>query len=655
MAEQAKENFPLYIYHHGENYRSYEFMGSHKTKLGKEEGYVFRVWAPHAVSVSVVGDFNGWDKTKNVMKKMVDNETYELFIPGLKEYDVYKYCITAKDGRDLLKADPYAFHAETPSATGSKLYDLEGYQWKDEKYFKELKNKNIYRSPMNIYELNLLSWKMHDDGNYYSYLDLIDTLVPYVKEMGYTHVEFMPISEHPFDGSWGYQVTGYFAVTSRLGTPKDFMALVDAFHAAGIGVILDWVPAHFPKDAHGLYEFDGEMLYECPSFGRTENKGWGTRCFDYGRKEVISFLMSSAMFYFDKYHVDGLRVDAVASMLYLDYDRRDGEWAPNKYGENKNLEAIELFRTINTNVFAQYPYALMIAEESTAWPSVTKPADQGGLGFNFKWNMGWMNDVLTYVSLNPFFRGGAHNKMTFAMMYAFSENYILPISHDEVVHGKCSLINKMPGTNEEKFAGERAFLGYMMSHPGKKLNFMGYEFGQYKEWNYAEGLEFFLKKYPLHEKMSEYVKDLNEFYKTHSQFYEIEDSWDGFEWLAPDDHDTNTIAYKRRNQAGQEIIALMSFSGTSNKKYRLGIEKGKYKVVFCSDDKKYGGEGLLTKKTYATVKKPSHGKEYSLEINLPKLCCLYLERIEETPAAKTAVKKNVNVVNKSANAAEKKN
>lgn len=644
--QQAREDFPLYIYHHGENYRTYEFMGSHKFTKAGEEGYIFRVWAPHAVSVSVVGDFNGWNKTKHVMNKLIDNETYELFIPGLKEYDAYKYCIETKDGRSLMKADPYAFHAETPSATASKLYDLEGYEWKDEGYFSALSQKNVYRSPMNIYEVNLLSWKMHDDGNYYTYRELSAELVNYVKEMGYTHVEFMPVCEHPYDGSWGYQVTGYFAVTSRLGTPKDFMALVDAFHAAGIGVILDWVPAHFPKDAHGLYEFDGEPLYECPQWDRIEHKAWGTRRFDYGRKEIISFLTSSAAFFFEKYHIDGLRVDAVASMLYLDYDRREGEWVPNKYGENKNLEAIEFFQILNKTIFAHYPYALMIAEESTAWPGVTKPVEDGGLGFNFKWNMGWMNDVLSYVSLNPFFRGNNHNKMTFAMMYAFSENYILPISHDEVVHGKCSLINKMPGTNEEKFAGVRTFLGYMMSHPGKKLNFMGYEYGQFKEWNYAEGLEFFLKEYPLHAALSNYVKDLNDFYKTHSEFYEIEDSWDGFEWLAPNDQDTNTIAYKRRNKEGKEVVVLMSFSGAENKKYRLGIEKGKYKVVFCSDDKKYGGAGLFTKKTFSTVKKPSHGKEYSLELNMPKLTCIYLIKTEDVQDKKKTVKKTIAVKKK---------
>ena len=427
---ESQINFPLHLFHHGTNFKVYETMGAHPAVHNRKHGYIFRVWAPHAERVSVVGDFNKWDKDAHVMQKLIDQETFELFIPDLKQYDVYKYCIETQDGRFLYKADPYAFHAETPgpgSPNASKLYDLSGFKWTDKEYLDRLGHKNIYASPLNIYEVNLASWKLHEDGHPYTYRELAKDLVEYVKSMGYTHVEFMPVTEYPFDGSWGYQVTGYYAITSRLGTPHDFMHLVDAFHAAGIGIILDWVPAHFPKDEFGLYEFDGEPLYEPSQWDRMENRGWGTRKFDYGREEVMSFLISDAIFFFEKYHVDGLRVDAVASMLYLDYDKKPGEWIPNIYGDNKNLEAVAFLRRLNEAVFGYFPHALMIAEESTAWPLITRPTDVGGLGFNFKWNMGWMNDVLSYLSTDPIYRQYNHNKLTFSMMYAFSENYILPI------------------------------------------------------------------------------------------------------------------------------------------------------------------------------------------------------------------------------------
>lgn len=647
---QQDTDFPLYLFHHGKNDRIYEIFGAHKETQNGVEGFMFRVWAPHAQRVSVVGDFNGWNAETHIMHRMVDGECWELFISGLKQYDNYKYCITVQDGRQILKADPVAFHAETAPETASKLYELEDFKWHDGEYRKQHYGQNIFTSPMNTYEVNLLSWKRHEDGNFLSYRDLAKELVPYVKEMGYTHVEFMPVTEFPFEGSWGYQVTGYFAVTSRMGTPLDFMYLVDEFHKAGIGVIVDWVPAHFPKDAHGLYEFDGQPLYENSQWDRMEHKSWGTRRFDYGRNEVLSFLISSACFFFEKFHIDGLRVDAVAAMLYLDYDKRPGEWVPNIYGENKNLEAIAFLRKLNEAVFLRFPHALMIAEESTAWGLVTKPGSVGGLGFNFKWNMGWMNDILSYVSLNPYFRMNNHNKLTFAMMYAFSENYVLPISHDEVVHGKCSLINKMPGTYEEKFAGVRAFLGFMMAHPGKKLNFMGYEFGQFKEWNYSEGLEFFLREqYELHGKLSVMVKTLNEYYKNTTALYEIEDSWDGFEWLAPDDADRNIVSFIRRDKAGNEVIALICFAGTDMTDYMLGVnQKGKYKVVFNTDDIKYGGEGKFTKKTISTVKSPTHGKPYSLPVSMPKLSCMYLvlePEKEKTPKT-TAIKKESTAANR---------
>ena len=643
--ELFETDLPLYLFHHGENFKAYEFLGAHPIKCKGVQGYIFRVWAPNASTVSVVGSFNDWDPDSHPMNKMIDNETYELFIPALKTFDSYKYCIKTQDGRTLFKADPYAFHTETPDAkisNASKLYDLSGYKWSDSAYLKAQSNKNIYSSPVNIYEVNLLSWRLHEDGSYYTYRELAKELVAYVVKMGYTHVEFMPITEHPFDGSWGYQVTGYYAVTSRLGTPHDFMYLVDCFHKAGIGVILDWVPAHFPKDAFGLYEFDGTCLYESSQWDRKENKGWGTHRFDYGRNEVVSFLISSAVFFFEKFHVDGLRVDAVASMLYLDYDKEPGEWVPNIYGENKNLEAVAFLRRLNETIFNYFPNALMIAEESTAWPLVTRPTSMGGLGFNFKWNMGWMNDVLSYVAVNPIYRQYNHGKLTFSMMYAFSENYILPISHDEVVHGKASLIGKMPGEYEEKFAGVRAFMGYMMSHPGKKLNFMGSEIGQFKEWDYKDGIEFFLKEYPLHAKLSVMVKELNTIYKTTPALYEIEDSWDGFEWLAVDDADRNFLAYQRKDRNGDVIIVMINFSGMDYYDYRLGLPEGKYQVIFNSDAIRFGGSGRVKKYIYNTAKSYSHGKEYSIQFDIPKMTCVFLKKIKDNKGGNLCKeKKNV--------------
>ena len=625
-----KTDVPLHLFHHGENFQTYKLMGAHAATVNKKKGYVFRVWAPHAESVSVVGTFNGWDESAHVMQRLIDGQTFETFIEGVKQFDSYKFCIKTYDGRTFYKADPYAFHTETPSAetsNASKIYNLDGFKWSDKEYLDKQTHTNIYTSPVNVYEVNLLSWRKNPDGSYFTYRQLAKELVAYVKKMGYTHVEIMPVTEYPYDGSWGYQVTGYFAVTSRLGEPKDFMYLVDCFHKAGIGVILDWVPAHFPKDAFGLYEFDGEPLYEASQWDRKEMHGWGTRKFDYGRSEIVSFLISSAVFLFENYHVDGLRVDAVASMLYLDYDKKDGEWVPNIYGENKNLEAMAFLRRLNEAVFERFPYALMIAEESTAWPMITKPTSMGGLGFNFKWNMGWMNDVLSYFSTNPLFRRYNHNKLTFSMMYAFSENYVLPISHDEVVHGKASLIGKMPGDYEEKFAGVRSFLGYMMSHPGKKLHFMGSEIGQFKEWNYKEGIEFFLKEYPLHEKLSVFVKELNELYKKTPALYEIEDSWDGFEWLAADDADSNFFAYQRKDKDGNAVVVMLNFSGGDLKNYRLGLPKGKYQLIFNSDAIRFGGSGAIKKYIFTTTKSFSHGKEYSIGFDLPKLTCVYLKKI----------------------------
>ena len=616
-----KEDLPVYLFHQGTNYSAFDFMGAHFTAENGIKGVVIRTWAPNADSVSVVGDFNGWDPLKNPMVKISDGGFYQVFIANLKEFDAYKFAIKRGD-RTILKADPYAFHAETPSKTASKIYDLDGYSWGDAEFIKN--RTSPYDKPMNVYEVNLASWKKHDDGNYYSYNELSEELVDYVYKMGYTHVEFMPVSEYPFDGSWGYQVTGYYAVSSRFGTPKDFMRLVDSFHQKGIAVIVDWVPAHFPKDEHGLFEFDGAPCYENQGWDRMEHKSWGTRIFDWGRNEVQSFLISNAVFFFEKYHIDGLRVDAVASMLYLDYDRKPGEWIPNENGGNYNLQAIAFLKKLNSVVFERFPNALMIAEESTAFPLITKPTNVGGLGFNFKWNMGWMNDVLSYMQCDPYFRSGNHNKMTFSMYYAFSENFILPISHDEVVHGKRSLLDKMPGDIESKFANLRAFLAYMFAHPGKKLTFMGSEYGQFKEWNYKEGLEFFMLKYDLHKKLWEYNKALNFIYKNSPCLYEIEDSWDGFTWISADESDNNVISFIRKDKSGNSLAVVTNFSGNDYALYRLGLDKGEYRLMFDSDDKKFGGAGLIKAKTYKTAKKPAHGRENSILIKLPKFTTLYL-------------------------------
>lgn len=623
-----KNDLASFLFHQGTNFQTYDFLGAHFTCVGGEKGVVFRVWAPNAESVSVIGDFNGWDKDKNVMSLIDNDGVWEAFVVGVKEYDAYKYAVTSKKGETVNKADPYAFHAETPPHTASKVYDLSGYKWQDEGYFKNLLKNNSIKSPMNVYEVNLASWKRHKDGTYLTYNELKTELVNYVVDMNYTHVEFMPIAEYPFDGSWGYQVTGYYAITSRFGTPKDFMALVDEFHKRGIGVIVDWVPAHFPKDEHGLIEFDGEPLYENHGKDRQENANWGTRLFDYGRTEVQSFLVSNAAFMFDKFHVDGLRVDAVASMLYLDYDKKPGEWLPNVYGDNKNLEAIAFFHKLNAEIFSRFPYALMIAEESTANVKITGRIEDGALGFNYKWNMGWMNDALSYVETDPYFRKYHHNKLTFSMMYAYSENFVLPVSHDEVVHGKKSLLDKMPGDYDDKFAGNRAFMGYMISHPGKKLTFMGEEIGQFKEWNFAEGIEFFLLDYPKHRELHEFYKQLFAFYKDNDAFYSIDDNWVGFEWLDADNKDNNVVAYKRKGLSGQEIIAVISFSGAGIKNYVLPVDGKKYKVVFNGDDKRFGGSGKIRKTVYNAQKAKDLKKPYKITLEMPKLSFVYLLRTE---------------------------
>ena len=620
IANEKTSDIPVYLFKQGRNCRAYEFFGSHITG----DTTVFRVWAPKAVSVSVVGEFNGWNEESHPMNKIADG-IWELSAEGVKQYDSYKYSVLGEDGVRRMKADPYAFHGETRPANASKVYNLDGFVWTDGDYFQEVYKRDIYSSPVNVYELHAGSWKTYPDGQPLSYRALADELVPYLKEMSYTHVELLPVLEHPFDGSWGYQVTGYFAVTSRYGTPHDFMYFVNKLHNAGIGVILDWVPAHFPKDAHGLYEFDGSCCYEYSDPLKREHADWGTRIFDFGKNEVISFLTSSACFFFDKYHIDGLRVDAVASMLYLDYGRRDGGWRPNIYGGRENLEAVAFIRYLNETVFREYNHALMIAEESTAWPLVTKPVSVDGLGFNFKWNMGWMNDILRYSELDGLSRKYNHDLITFSMFYAFSENFVLPISHDEVVHGKKSLLDKMPGTYEEKFRGLKAFLGYMYSHPGKKLLFMGQEFGQFIEWDEKKQLDWFLLDYDAHKQLHAFVRKLNKVYKDTPALWEIDYSWDGFTWLVSDDNQNSVAAFERRDRNGDRVIAICNFTPVTRENYRIGVErKGSLTYLLDSESTEFGGSDENTKKRIYTEKVSMHGKEHSFPITLPGLSCVYL-------------------------------
>ena len=646
--EKAKasnpSDLPIYLFKQGNNMEAYRYFGAHLCAQDGQAGVVFRVWAPHAQAVSVVGDFNRWTPDADMMHKVAD-AVWELFIPGMKAYDVYKFCITTPSGEQVYKADPYAFHAETRPANGSKVYDIGGYPWGDAAWDEAQKKRDVLNGPMLIYELHAGSWKMKEEGVPYNYSELADELIPYIKEMGYTHVELLPITEYPFDGSWGYQVTGYFAPTSRYGTPHDFMAFVDKLHQAGIGVILDWVPAHFPKDGYGLYMFDGAPCYEDPNPRRGEHKEWGTMVFNYGMPEVQSFLISSALFWVEQYHIDGLRVDAVASMLYLDYNRRDGEWEQNVNGGKENLEAIAFLQKCNSTVLGRYPYKMMIAEESTAWPLVTKPASDGGLGFNFKWNMGWMNDMLSYMKTDPLFRAGNHGKVTFSFFYAFSENFVLPISHDEVVHGKCSLINKMPGDYEQKFANLRTFYGYMAAHPGKKLLFMGQEFGQFIEWDENKPLDWMLLGYDKHRQLQAYVKDLNAFYRETPAMWEIDYSWEGFQWIVPDDNQQSVIAFLRRDAKGKMVMVVCNFNPVLREGYEMGVPNaGSYKEVLNSDDPKYGGSGV-TNGTVRSRKGAMHGFEQHVSLTLPPLSTLYFsvpaprKKAAKPAAAKADAKK----------------
>ena len=613
-----------YLFGEGTHYEIYKLMGAHPTTQRGKDGVYFAVWAPHAESVSVVGDFNKWDPDKNVMKCDNDMGIYQLFVPKVREGDLYKFCITTYKGKLLFKADPYANYAEHRPGTASCVYDITKFKWGDSVWMKKRLEYNAKKDAMSIYELHPGSWKKHplkdgDEDGFYNYRELAHSLADYIKEMGYTHVELMGIAEHPFDGSWGYQVTGYYAPTSRYGTPEDFQYFVNYMHKNKIGVILDWVPAHFPKDAHGLADFDGTPTYEYADPRKGEHPDWGTKVFDYGKNEVKNFLIANALFWIQEYHIDGLRVDAVASMLYLDYGREAGQWIPNKYGENKNLEAIEFFKHLNSVVLGKNKGAVMIAEESTAWPMVTGKPEEGGLGFSLKWNMGWMHDFLEYMKLDPYFRKYNHHKMTFSMSYAYSENYVLVLSHDEVVHLKCSMINKMPGLGQDKFENLKAGYSYMFGHPGKKLLFMGQEFGQFQEWSEARELDWFLLAEPCHQQLQAYVKELLALYKKYPALYANDDSQEGFEWINADDAARSIFSFVRKSPTGRNnLLFVINYTPVAREDYRVGVPKRKqYKLILNSKDPKFGGDTPVEQTVYKAVKKECDGRDYSFGYPLP--------------------------------------
>ncbi len=605
-------------FYQGESTDAYKLLGCHKVP----NGYEFSVWAPNAASVCVVGDFNNWLVNHDKMDRC--DGIWKITLDSVREGDCYKYAITTNQGSILYKADPYASFSEVRPGTASVVCCESNFEWSDQDWIVASNKRNIYKSPVNIYEVHVGSWRRHYDGKQYSYRDLAKYLVPYVKKMGYTHVEFMPLAEHPFDGSWGYQITGFYSPTSRYGTPDDLRYLINQFHKAGIGVILDWVPAHFCKDAHGLMEFDGTCCYESSDEFKKEHKNWGTRIFDYSRYEVQSFLISNAIYWLKEFHFDGLRVDAVASMLYLDYDRKPGEWHPNKWGGNENIEAIDFLRKLSCKLFEACPYVLFIAEESTAFPKVTHPTYVGGLGFNFKWNMGWMNDVLSYVQTDTLWRRDHHNQLTFSMCYAFSENYVLPLSHDEVVHMKGSLINKMFGDYDTKFAELKALLGFQYAHPGKKLNFMGNELAQWNEWSEEKELDWMLLTYPKHDSHQRFVKELNHIYKKYKPLYQVDTSWDGFKWLLADDKDNNVIVFERIDKRGNIVLVVINFSAYDYFRYGFKADKGTYELLIDSNDAKYDGKGVKMETTVAT------DEEGYIELTMPASSVQYYYKAKST-------------------------
>ena len=616
--------FDQYLFGQGTHYDLYNKLGAHPMTVDGEEGVYFAVWAPNAEAVSLVGNFNEWDENATPMERLEPLGIYQIFLTGIKVGDIYKYCVTAQDGKKTLKADPYGFQAELRPNNASVVADISDFKWHDSRWMKKREKFDDKKNPMFVYEVHPGSWKKHeqteeDEDGFYNYREIAHELAAYVKDMGYTHVELMGIAEHPFDGSWGYQVTNYFAPTSRHGSPEDFQYFMDYMHEHNIGVILDWVPAHFPRDAFGLAEFDGTCLYEYADPRKGEHPDWGTKVFDYGKTEVQNFLICNALFWLEHYHVDGLRVDAVASMLYLDYGREDGQWVPNIYGGNENLEAIEFFKHLNTIVKKRNPGIVMIAEESTAWPKVTDKAEYGGLDFSLKWNMGWMHDFLEYMKLDPYFRKYNHTKMNFAMVYAYSENYMLVLSHDEVVHLKCSMIEKMPGSYEDKFKNLMAGYAFMTGHPGKKLLFMGQDFGQHREWSEKRELDWFLLDKEPNRHLQAFVKELLHLYKNNKCLYEYDCYPEGFEWINADDGDRSIFSFVRHSESGKSnMLFIINFTPVERPDYRVGTTcRRKHTLVLSSDDKKFGGTGKRRPKEYKPAKKECDGRKYSFRYKLP--------------------------------------
>ncbi|MCI9269877.1 MAG: 1,4-alpha-glucan branching protein GlgB [Dorea sp.] len=610
-----------YLFGQGTHYEIFKKLGAHPVKNGRKKGVYFAVWAPHAKSVSVVGEFNNWDRTANIMERMEPLGIYTCFVADVAEYAMYKFCIETYKGEFINKSDPFAYHAELRPGTASKVFDISKIKWTDQEWMEQRRKWKHTEQPMSIYEVHIGSWKKHPEGEdgFYNYREFAKEIAKYVKDMGYTHIELIGIAEHPFDGSWGYQVTGYFAPTSRYGTPEDFAWMVDYLHKNKIGIILDWVPAHFPRDAHGLADFDGTPVYEYADPRKGEHPDWGTKIFDFGKYEVRNFLISNALYWIEHFHIDGLRVDAVASILYLDYGKQDGQWVANEYGGNKNLEAVEFFKHLNSVVLGRNPGALMIAEESTAWPAVTGDVKDDGLGFSLKWNMGWMHDFTEYMKLDPYFRKGAHYNMTFAMSYAYSEKYILVLSHDEVVHLKCSMLNKMPGLGFDKFANLKVAYAFMMGHSGKKLLFMGQEFAQLQEWSEKRELDWYLLEEDWHRQVQNWVRDLLHLYKRRKAFYELDNSWEGFEWVNADDKDRSIYSFIRHAKGGrQNLLFVCNFTPMARDDYRVGVPRRKqYKLILNSDEAQYGGSGKERPEVYKAVKSECDGRPYSFAYPLP--------------------------------------